>query len=101
MCCYPVLSIIFLQMRAGDRILQAGSEHPFVRSGMVSPRGAQPVQPLSYDLRLPDEAQPHALRLLDASRAVINQALTALWPRLDAFMAALRSRLETGRRPPS
>ena len=45
-------------------------------------RGAQP---LSYDLRLPDAAQPDALRLLDASRAVINQALTALWPRLDAF----------------
>ena len=48
----------------------------------MSTRGAQP---LSYDLRLPDEAQADALRLLDASRAVINLALTALWPRLDEF----------------
>jgi putative transposase len=45
------------------------------------------AQPLSYDLRLPEAAQADALRLLDASQAVINQALTALWPRLDAFMA--------------
>jgi hypothetical protein len=43
---------------------------------------------LSYNLRLPDAAQADALRLLDASRAVINQALTTLWPRLDAFTAA-------------
>jgi hypothetical protein len=42
---------------------------------------------LSYDLRLPDTAQADALRLLDASRTVINQALTMLWPRLDVFMA--------------
>jgi hypothetical protein len=51
---------------------------------MMGTRGAQP---LSYDLRLPEEAQADALRLLGASRAVINQALTALWPRLDAFTA--------------
>ena len=51
---------------------------------MVGTRGAQP---LSYDLRLPDEAQADALRLLDASRAVINRALTTLWPQLDAFAA--------------
>ena len=44
------------------------------------------LQPLSYDLRLPDEAQADALRLLDASRQVINAALVALWPRLDEFM---------------
>jgi predicted RNA-binding Zn-ribbon protein involved in translation (DUF1610 family) len=50
----------------------------------VATRGAQP---LSYNLRLPDAAQADALRLLDASQAVINQALTALWPRLDAFTA--------------
>ncbi len=43
------------------------------------------LQPLSYDLRLPDEAQADALRLLDASRQVINAALVALWPRLDEF----------------
>jgi putative transposase len=40
-------------------------------------------QPLTYDVRLPDEAQADALRLLDASRAVINQALKILWPSLD------------------
>jgi hypothetical protein len=44
-------------------------------------------QPLSYDLRLSDEAQADALRLLDASRAVINAALVQLWPFLDEFMA--------------
>ncbi len=43
-------------------------------------------QPLSYDLRLPDEAQVDALRLLDASRAVVNLALEQLWPCLDDFM---------------
>ena len=42
-------------------------------------------QPLSYDVRLPDEAQADALRLLDESRAVVNQALTILWPHLDEF----------------
>jgi predicted RNA-binding Zn-ribbon protein involved in translation (DUF1610 family) len=49
--------------------------------------GTSGAQPLSYDLRLPDAAQADALRLLDTSRAVINQALTALWPQLDAFAA--------------
>lgn len=42
-------------------------------------------QPLTYDVRLPDEAQADALRLLDASRSVVNQALTLLWPHLDEF----------------
>jgi putative transposase len=42
---------------------------------------------LSYDLRFPDEAQSDALRLLDASRAVVNATLTQLWPSLDAFAA--------------
>lgn len=42
-------------------------------------------QPLSYDIRLPDEAQADALRLLDASRAVVNALLVDLWPRLDEF----------------
>jgi hypothetical protein len=40
---------------------------------------------LSYGIRLPDAAQADALRLLDASRAVINQALTPLWSHLDEF----------------
>jgi len=42
-------------------------------------------QMLSYPLRLPDVAQADALRVLDASREVINATLVALWPRLDAF----------------
>ena len=42
-------------------------------------------QPLTYDVRLPDEAQADALRLLNASREVVNQALTILWPHLDEF----------------
>ncbi len=42
-------------------------------------------QPLTYDVRLPDEAQADALRLLDATRSVVNQALMLLWPYLDEF----------------
>src|SRR5947209_6468537 len=42
-------------------------------------------QPLTYDVRLPDEAQADALRLLDATRAVVNQALEILWSHLDEF----------------
>jgi hypothetical protein len=36
-------------------------------------------------VRLPDEAQADALRLLEASRSAINQALEMLWPYLDDF----------------
>lgn len=43
------------------------------------------AQTLSYPLRLPDEAQAAALRLLDSSRDVINTTLTLLWDRLDEF----------------
>ena len=49
-------------------------------------RAGRHYQPLSYDLRLPDEAQADALQLLDASRAVVNAALVRLWPFLDEFM---------------
>jgi hypothetical protein len=49
-------------------------------------RAGRTVQPLSYDVRLPEEAQADALRLLDASRAVVNALLACLWPRLDEFM---------------
>ncbi|GCF11622.1 hypothetical protein [Dictyobacter arantiisoli] len=42
-------------------------------------------QPLTYDVRLPDEAQADALRLLHVSRSIVNQALEILWPSLDAF----------------
>ena len=48
-------------------------------------RTSRTHQPLTYDVRLPDEAQADALRLLDASREVVNQALTLLWPYLDEF----------------
>src|SRR5438128_1222408 len=48
-------------------------------------RTSRTHQPLTYDVRLPDEAQADALRLLDASRAVVNQTLTLLWPHLDEF----------------
>ena len=48
-------------------------------------RTSRTHQPLTYDVRLPDEAQADALRLLDASRTVVNQALTLLWPHLDEF----------------
>ncbi len=42
-------------------------------------------QPLSYDVRLPEEVQAEALRLLDTSRAVVNALLARLWSRLDEF----------------
>ncbi len=48
-------------------------------------RTSRTHQPLTYDVRLANEAQADALRLLEASRAVINQALTLLWPSLDEF----------------
>ena len=51
-------------------------------------RAGRNFQPLSYDLRLPDAAQADVLRLLDASRFVVNAALVQLWPYLDDFMAA-------------
>ncbi len=35
-------------------------------------RDSRTHQPLTYDVRLPDEAQVDALRLLDASREVVN-----------------------------
>ena len=49
-------------------------------------RAGRDYQPLSYDIRLPDEAQYAALRLLETSRVAINAALLKLWPHLDAFM---------------
>ncbi|GLV59074.1 hypothetical protein KDH_59020 [Dictyobacter sp. S3.2.2.5] len=48
-------------------------------------RAGRLVQALTYDVRLPDEAQADALRLLDASRQVVNQALEILWPSLSEF----------------
>jgi putative transposase len=48
-------------------------------------RDSRDQQSLSYPLRLPDEAQAEALRLLDISRQVINAVITSLWDRLDDF----------------
>src|SRR5690348_8424273 len=48
-------------------------------------RAGRHVQPLSYEPRLPDAVQAAALRLLDASRAVTNATVAALWERLDDF----------------
>jgi putative transposase len=48
-------------------------------------RDSRTHQPLTYDVRLPDEAQADALRLLDESKAVVNAALALLWPHLDEF----------------
>ncbi len=48
-------------------------------------RASRAQQSLSYPLRLPDEIQADALRLLETSREVINLTVTALWDRLDEF----------------
>ena len=48
-------------------------------------RTSRDQQSLSYPLRLPDEIQADALRLLEVSREVINLTITALWDRLDEF----------------
>ena len=48
-------------------------------------RVSRTVQPVSYELRLPDAVQAAALRLLDASREVVNATVAALWERLDDF----------------
>src|ERR1700745_3802806 len=51
----------------------------------VTMRAGRTVQTLSYELRLPDAVQAAALRLLDASRGVINATVVTLWDRLDEF----------------
>lgn len=48
-------------------------------------RRSRDQQALSYPIRLPDEVQANALRLLDVSREVINQVIVTLWSQLDAF----------------
>jgi len=53
-------------------------------------RTGRDQQPLSYAIRLPDEVQQDALRLLDASRSVVNAALIKLWPKLDDFLQTRR-----------
>jgi len=54
-------------------------------------RTSRDQQSLSYPLRLPDEAQADALRLLDVSREVINTAINSLWDRLDEFSSRTNS----------
>jgi len=54
-------------------------------------RSNRDQQSLSYPLRLPDEIQADALRLLDVSREVINLTVTALWDRLDEFATRTNS----------
>jgi putative transposase len=44
-----------------------------------------PSQILTHMLRLPDERQAAAVRLLAATRQTVNAMWVALWPRLDAF----------------
>jgi putative transposase len=53
--------------------------------GIAFMRRTGATHSLSYPLRLPDEAQANALRLLDVSREVINEVVTTLWARLDEF----------------
>lgn len=48
-------------------------------------RASRALQPLTYDVRLPNEAQADALRLLNASRQVVNTSLELLWPSLSEF----------------
>jgi len=43
------------------------------------------TQALSFPIRLPDEMQAAALRLLDESKAAINSMITDLWPQLHLF----------------
>ena len=54
-------------------------------------RASRDQQALSYPLRLPDEIQADALRLLDLSREVINLTVRALWHRLDEFATRTNS----------
>jgi putative transposase len=48
-------------------------------------RRGHATQSLSFPIRLPDAVQADALRLLDASRQVINATVVALWSQLDEF----------------
>ena len=61
-------------------------------------RSGRDQQSLSYALRLPDDLQTDALRLLDLSREVINLTVTGLWDRLERVCHPhKRLRLQTGR----
>jgi hypothetical protein len=61
-------------------------------------RVSQTVQPVSYELRLPDAVQAAALRLLDASREVVNATVAALWS-ASTTLASGRPGTPTNRSP--
>jgi len=68
----------------------AAHNHPSLPGTDQPCRRRHPVartHPLAFPMRLPDALQEEALRLLDASRAAINQLLVELWPALDRFAA--------------
>jgi putative transposase len=50
-----------------------------------TPKKTHKTQTLSFPIRLPDQMQQEALRLLDASREAINASIVELWPQLDRF----------------
>jgi len=60
-------------------------EYPYQQEAFDRKAQMANKQVLTYSVRLPEGAQADALRLLDASRAVVNQTITTLWPRLAAF----------------
>src|SRR6266446_4481238 len=87
MSSYPLFSAVF----SGENVLACkgrfwytgpSREQRFLGTEMGK---AATTQTLSYPLRLPDEAQEDALRLLDVSREVINTVIGSLWSRLDEF----------------
>src|SRR5258708_19556975 len=57
------------------------------RSSQNRRREVAKTQTLSFPIRLPDAMQAEALRMLDASRAAINQMITQLWPQLALFLS--------------
>jgi hypothetical protein len=73
----------YLEERQRSKLL--GCPLIAVAKGTFEVRRAGLTQFISYPLRLPDEAQTDALRLLDVSREVINAVVVALWPQLDEF----------------
>jgi excisionase family DNA binding protein len=84
-----ILSDIGSGLKAGrrhlQRLLKLVCDAIAQAKGVVAMRTSRTHQPLTHDVRLPDEAQADAFRLLDESRAVVNAALITLWPYLDEF----------------
>src|SRR5258708_11851811 len=55
------------------------------RRGALTMAKSHKTQPLSFPMRLPDQMQQEARRLLDASREASNASIVELWPQLDRF----------------